>query len=158
MDNWYLQKGDQRLGPMTLEALKAMAASGQVASTDLVWTTGMPSWLPASSQPWFFAQPDIIPPPLNQPFSSAQYGTQQRFPAAPPPSLTGWAVAVTFLCCLPGGIVALIYANKAKSQWALGNFAEAESAYKTAKSVLIFSVIAGVVISLIYIVIAIGQK
>jgi len=27
MDNWYLQKGDQRLGPMTLEALKAMAAS-----------------------------------------------------------------------------------------------------------------------------------
>ncbi|WP_263358238.1 CD225/dispanin family protein [Acidicapsa ligni] len=159
MENWYLQKGDQRFGPMTLDALKEMVAAGQVAPNDLVWTTGMASWLPANTQAWYFS-PESTPTSISGPYSSEQgsiYGGQS-YAATPPPSLTGWSVAVIFFCCLPGGIVALIYSNKAKKQWALGNFTEAQEAHKTAKTTLIVSAIAGCIISLIYIVLAIGQK
>ena len=50
-DNWYYAQNNQQLGPVTLEALRGMVASGQVGAADLVWTQGMSQWLPARSVP-----------------------------------------------------------------------------------------------------------
>jgi hypothetical protein len=160
MANWFLQQGEQRLGPMPVEALRDMAANGQVAATDLVWTDGMASWQPASSQPWFQTgvapyQPPYAPPPVfgqpAQPYvqPGSILGGQQPY-IAEPPSLTGWSIAVLLCCCLPGGIIGLVQSNKVKSQWAAGNYAEAQATYNTAKNWLIGSAIAGVIINIIY--------
>jgi len=146
MENWYLQKGDQRLGPMTLDALQSMVASGQVAPTDLVWANGMPTWQPASSQPWFYNAPPP-PPPFSSPSiqpSAPLFASQQPY-AGEPPSLLGWSIAVLLCCCIPGGIVGIVYANKAKSEWARGNYVAAQAAYNTGKNWLIGSAIFGVV-------------
>lgn len=162
MNNWYVQKGGQRLGPMSLEAIQSMAATGQLAPTDYVWTDGMANWQPASTQSWFPGQPQMPAPyvqPPQHPYGQQtpqfgqpgmQFGGQA--PIAEPPSLTGWAIAVLLLCCLPGGIVGLIYGNKAKTEWARGNFAAAQSAYNTGKMWLIISACLGLVITVIYII------
>ena len=69
-EQWfYSQDGEQR-GPVTLEALRAMLAGGQVMWTEMVWSAGMASWSPAS------AVPDLRPPSAS-PLSGAA--------AAPPP-------------------------------------------------------------------------
>lgn len=39
---------------------------------------------------------------------------------APPVSMIGYAWLVTLLCCLPAGIVALVYAYKSKNAWKSG--------------------------------------
>ena len=50
-DTWYYAQNNQQLGPVSLEALRGMVASGQVGAGDLVWTQGMAQWLPARSVP-----------------------------------------------------------------------------------------------------------
>jgi uncharacterized RDD family membrane protein YckC len=50
-DAWYYAQNNQQLGPVTLEALRTMAASGQIAPDNLVWTQGMAQWLPARTVP-----------------------------------------------------------------------------------------------------------
>ena len=48
---WYYARNNQQLGPVTLDALRGMVASGEIGGTDLVWTQGMAQWLPARSVP-----------------------------------------------------------------------------------------------------------
>jgi hypothetical protein len=45
--DWYYSHGTERQGPVTLDALRAMRASGQLADEDLVWRAGMSDWSPA---------------------------------------------------------------------------------------------------------------
>jgi hypothetical protein len=47
--DWFLARGgQQRVGPLTAQQLKQMAAAGQVTGNDLVWKEGMAQWVPAS--------------------------------------------------------------------------------------------------------------
>jgi hypothetical protein len=47
--DWFLARGgQQRVGPLTAQQLKQMAAAGQVTGSDLVWKEGMAQWVPAS--------------------------------------------------------------------------------------------------------------
>jgi hypothetical protein len=57
---WYYSRAGQRSGPMTLEALRGMAASGQ-----LVWTEGMTDWLPAAQVPAIGVHGGAVPQPLG---------------------------------------------------------------------------------------------
>lgn len=50
-----------------------------------------------------------------------------------------WAILSTLFCCLPFGIVSIVYASKVDSEWALGNFDEAEDAAKKARTWAIVS-------------------
>jgi hypothetical protein len=51
---WYYARGTERVGPITLEQLRALAASGQLRPEENVWTDGMPQWAPAGSRPELF--------------------------------------------------------------------------------------------------------
>lgn len=44
---WYLTKNGQQSRPFDPQALKQLAASGQIGLSDLVWKDGMAEWLPA---------------------------------------------------------------------------------------------------------------
>ncbi len=47
-DLWYYGDGEQRHGPVSMDELKALARSGQLARSDLVWNRGMTEWTPAA--------------------------------------------------------------------------------------------------------------
>jgi len=63
-----------------------------------------------------------------------------------PNSYLALAIISTVLCCLPTGIVSIIYATKVNSHYEDGNYAEAERASKNAKTWGIVSIVGGVLV------------
>ena len=45
---WYYERGGQRLGPVSPENLRELAASGRLRASDLVWKQGLETWVPAA--------------------------------------------------------------------------------------------------------------
>ena len=66
-----------------------------------------------------------------------------------------WAVLVTVFCCLPFGIVSIVKASQVSSLYSQGRYQEAVAASEAAKKWAIWSAIAGVVISIMVIVLQI---
>lgn len=50
-----------------------------------------------------------------------------------PDNFLTWSILSTAICCMPSGIVAIIYANKVDALWGAGKYDEAEDAAKKAK-------------------------
>ncbi len=73
MAEWYYARNNQRLGPVSMEQLKQLAASGQLSPADLVWKDGMANWAAASTIAGLFAASAPAPAPIAAP----------RPPAAP---------------------------------------------------------------------------
>lgn len=161
MAEWFLQKGAQRIGPVSLEVLRSMTQAGQVLPTDLVWTGGMAAWQAAST---VSELADVLPAgalaaqPMmaSSPYATAQPIGYAAEPTQAIPNLLPWAIAATILCCVPGGIVSIIYAAKANSAKEQGRFAEAQVAAGTAKTWLIVSAVVGVVFSVIWFAMAVA--
>lgn len=61
------------------------------------------------------------------------------------PSYLAQAILVTLLCCLPFGIVAIVYAADANSKKAAGNFVAARRAADSAKNWCLVSLLCGVI-------------
>ena len=59
---WYYASGGQQQGPVPLESLKQMLASGQVQPGDLVWSQGMPNWAAANTVPGLIDAPALAAP------------------------------------------------------------------------------------------------
>ena len=57
----------------------------------------------------------------------------QQKPQIPPPNYLVWAILTTILCCLPFGIVSIVYAAQVNSKWVAGDYDGALSASKNAK-------------------------
>lgn len=62
-----------------------------------------------------------------------------------PDNFLVWAILSTVICCLPLGIVAIVYANKVDSLWYAERYEEAEEALKKAKMWTYISAGVGVV-------------
>jgi Interferon-induced transmembrane protein len=60
-----------------------------------------------------------------------------------------WAILCTVLCCLPLGIVSIVYSTKVSGLWAQGRYAEAQSASDSAKKWAIIGAIVGAVVYVI---------
>ena len=102
------------------------------------------------------------PPPQPPP----QYGGQPT--PAPPPQAPGVAppqnipnylvhsIIATLLCCLPSGIVGIVYASQVSSKLSMGDFAGAKKASDNAKLWSIISVVAGGIFWIIYLIIVIA--
>ncbi len=74
-------------------------------------------------------------------------------PASTPPSNNlVWAILSTIFCCLPLGIVSIVYAAQVNGKWAAGDVAGAQESSRKAKQFAIWSAIAGVVVLVLYII------
>ena len=62
------------------------------------------------------------------------------------------SILATIFCCLPLGIVAIINASKVNSAFDSGNIAEAQKASENAKKWMKYAIIAGVVGTVLYII------
>jgi len=81
------------------------------------------------------------PPPPGQPMGS------------PPPNNLVWAILVTLFCCLPFGIVSIVYAAQVNGKWQAGDVAGAQDSSRKARQWAMYGAIAGVVVAIIYIII-----
>jgi interferon-induced transmembrane protein len=52
---------------------------------------------------------------------------------APPQNYLVWAILTTLFCCLPAGVVAIVFAAQVNSKWAMGDFQGALNSSKNAK-------------------------
>ena len=106
---------------------------------------GSPEWQGQQQPGW------QGPPPVWQGQQPAGWqGQQPGWPGQQQPdNYLVWAILVTVLCCLPFGIVSIVYSTKVSGLWNQGRYAEAQSAADSAKKWAIIGAIVGGVFYLI---------
>lgn len=72
----------------------------------------------------------------------------------PPSNNLVWAILTTLFCCLPLGVVSIVFAAQVNGKWQAGDYAGAQEASRKAKQWAIWSAIAGVVVAVLYVVLA----
>ena len=135
MKQYYIIRNDQQAGPYTLEELAAM----EITPDTVVWTEGMTDWAPArevSELNSLFTRSVQTPPSYGAP-AAPQYHREPQYSRPPqyntpaeqppmPPTYLAWSIAVTILCCLIGGIVAIVYSSQVSSRYIAGDYQGAE--------------------------------
>jgi hypothetical protein len=153
---WYYSKNSTQLGPVSEAEIRAKIASGEIGAADMVWKAGMGDWLPVSmvtelsaamvQQPPALGQPSPYPSPYQPPMAS---GTEL-------PNYLWQSIVVTVLCCWPLGIPAIVYAAKVDGLKARGDMRGAMDASANAKKWCIISLVAWVVVIVLYLLLVLG--
>lgn len=143
--DYYIIKDNKRQGPFSIERLKE---SGISADTK-VWREGLDTWTDAGNVPELaeFAIP-VVPPPID--WEEKKEETQ---PGRPPMPKTWLAesIIVTLLCCLPLGIIAIIYSTQVESNYITGDYDMAQYKSNQARNMLLWGVGVGAALLIIYI-------
>lgn len=139
--DYHVARNNQPLGVYPEADLRARLQSGEIQPSDLVWCEGMPAWKPAAE---VFAP--AVPPavPAGVPPAPAPAGAKPNNYLIP-------AILVTLFCCLPFGIVSIIFATQVDSKYAGGDYAGAASAAGKAKLWMWIGLGSGLVFGLGYI-------
>ena len=92
-------------------------------------------------------QPQPQPQPqMQQPQYQPQYAGEQPAATEPcPPTNLVWAIITTVLCCIPPGIVAIIYATKVSSKYRAGDIEGAKRASEIGAWWCIAAIILGII-------------
>ncbi|AHY57386.1 MULTISPECIES: CD225/dispanin family protein [Stenotrophomonas] len=77
--------------------------------------------------------------------------------AAQIPNHLVWAILATLFCCLPGGIVSIVYAAQVNGKIAAGDLAGARDSSDKAKKWAMWSAIAGVIVAVLYVVLVMAM-
>jgi hypothetical protein len=94
------------------------------------------------------------PPPQGGGYPPPQSGGFGQ--GAPPDNNLVWAILSTVLCCLPLGVVAIVKSTQVSGLWAQGRFDDAQRAADDAKKFAMWGAIAGVVVAVIWVIIAVS--
>jgi uncharacterized membrane protein YjgN (DUF898 family) len=76
-------------------------------------------------------------------------------PPMPPDNHLVWAILTTLLCCLPFGIVSIVFAAQVNSKWNLGDYQGAMDSSQKAKTWAIVSAAVAGAFVIIYLIIAV---
>jgi hypothetical protein len=115
-------------GPVTADQLRAWIAEGRVNAQTPVQAEGDPTWKPLSQFPEFTSAAPATPPPSISPVAGG--GT---FTGSTVPNYLVQSILCTLCCCLPFGIVAIVYAAQVNGKVQAGDYAGAQAASKNAK-------------------------
>jgi magnesium-transporting ATPase (P-type) len=116
---------------------------------------------PNQQQPQYQQQPYQQQPYQQQPYQPS-YGYQQPNQQRPmkPDNYLVWAILTTLLCCLPFGIVSIVYSSKVDSLYNAGDYMGAQNAANNAKKWAMWSAIIGgvmtVIVIILYVIIIAG--
>ena len=76
---------------------------------------------------------------------------QPNQPSQPkPPNYLALAIISTIICCLPLGVVSIIFSTQVNSKYVAGDYEGALKASKNAKLFWILAAVVGVVVAIIY--------
>lgn len=100
----------------------------------------------------FSTPPPPPPPPSSPPPPPGGHGYGYGgAPAAPkPPNHLVWAILTTLFCCLPFGIVSIVFAAQVDSKYNSGDAAGALQASENAKKWAIAAAVSGIVIVVLW--------
>lgn len=73
---------------------------------------------------------------------------------APPPNHLVWAILTTLFCCLPAGIVAIVYSAQVDSRYTAGDYNGAVDASNKAKMWSVISAVTLLVLVMLYLILA----
>jgi hypothetical protein len=152
---WYYSKNGIQLGPVSREELSAKATGGEVSPSDLIWKEGMPDWIPLGQAEEFGPSGvrSVTPPQIPQ---GAMGSVPVPQPAAYPGKYVGpqipnylWqSIVVTVMCCLPFGVVAIVYSAKVDTLVAQDDIAGAMAASNSAKTWATVGAIIGAILTI----------
>ena len=164
-DYFYIDASGQQKGPIPPSQFSMF----NVSADTLVWCKGMADWQRAGAvdelKAYFGnAANGATPPPTPGTAGTANGATydnvhhsmgngapNQSMPC--PPSNLVWAIVSTILCCLPAGIVAIVYACKVDNLYLMGDYQGAVEASHKARNWAIGGLIASVVFFFVYILV-----
>ena len=175
---YYLNSANEQKGPIDPSQFNT---SG-VTATTLVWAQGMTDWKPAGQveelKAFFRPAPSAAPqppyPPQAQPapayqpqpqpaptYSGTSYNRSETYQSqmgqpVKPNNYLVWSILCTLFCCLPLGVVAIIYSSKVDSAFNAGNYAEAQNNAANAKKWALIGAIGGFVITVAYIIVVVA--
>lgn len=159
MEYWIIVDGKAQ-GPY---GVADMIRRGVTPSTP-VWRQGMTEWVPAGtvrelagyfsttenyqSQQLGYSTPPPSPGAAPVPQSSAgpawhAVNDDNRQPM--PSTYLGWNIAATVLCCIPCGIIGIIYSVMTRNKYDQGDYAGAQNASKWAAIWLILGIVLGLI-------------
>lgn len=91
------------------------------------------------------------PPPVNPESPKAPAGPRAPQRGAMPPTYMLWAILSTICCCLPAGVVAIVFAASVSTRWFAGDTEGAWRASHRAEVWIIVSIVAGVIVNTLYV-------
>ena len=147
--SWFYEQNGEQKGPIPAEELVAKVRGGELPSSALVWREGLADWTPFSSVAELQntggisaasgstptenpAAASPYSPPTTNP-SAGVAGASSLPPGATVPNYLWQSIVATLLCCLPFGVVGIVYASKVNGLVAQGDYAGAAEASKKAK-------------------------
>jgi hypothetical protein len=123
-----LGSDQKEYGPVTLEQLKQWVSEGRANANTLIQGPDSTEWKPLGSFPelaGLSAAAAASPPP------GPVYGTMAATQNVP--TYLWQSIVVTLCCCLPVGIVAIVYSAQVSSKLSAGDVAGAVDASKKAR-------------------------
>lgn len=137
MKKFYYSDGKEQFGPFTLDELKE---KGITADT-LVWYQGLEAWMPAAKAPYLkevfgFSPPAVMnvdeekvaeerarvqPPELSSDAVDPSSGEVSYKDTSMPRLWLIESILVTLFCCLPFGIVGIVFASQVESKYNEGD-------------------------------------
>jgi len=148
---YWLSNGDgQVYGPYTVEELRGFVADGGVTNSSQLCQEGTNDWVPATAM--LGVGLAGVPPtaPMAVPPSAFPSGASASWQ---PVGILLPILSILF-CCLPAGIVSLVYATNANTKAAAGNMTGAEADRKSSALWLRISVLPTIAIVIVYLIIA----
>lgn len=105
-----------------------------------------------------YQQPQQQQPYMQQPQQQSYYQPNyvqggQRPPK--PDNYLIWAILSTLFCCLPLGVVSIVYSSKVDGQYNAGDFGGAQDSADKAKKFAMWSAISAGIVIVIYIIIVV---
>lgn len=155
---FYLDANRQQQGPIEASQLPSYG----VNANTMIWCNGMPDWTPAGQVPEVaqylgYGAPQQEATAYQQPGyqqPANPYGYNQQPPC--PSSNLAWAILVTIFCCLPFGIVAIVYASKVSGLYAAGQYNAAVEAARKAKNWSLWGVLTYFIFWVLYFIVIVG--
>jgi hypothetical protein len=126
MNYFVVGTNGERFGPASVDELNKWATEGRVNTTTMVVAEGLTDMMLISNVPGFRLEAVVIPPVNN-----FQY-PRQGIPNNLRSQYLVKAILATLFCCLPVGIVAIVYAAKVDSLSRSGDIYGAEDAARKA--------------------------
>lgn len=120
------------------EKIEEPAVQGQPMAEQA--SAGQPVQQPYQQQPY----QQQYQQPYQQPAQGTGTSQPEEAPEPCPPTNLVWAIISTILCCLPTGIVAIIYATKVSSRYQMGDIEGAKRASETGAWWCIVTIILGI--------------
>lgn len=146
MKKYYIVVNNQSVGPYDIEELRMQGVTPQTP----VWYDGLSDWTPAGQIP----ELSVLFAGYQQPgYQQVQYSDNIQ---VCPKTWLLESILVTLFCCMPFGIVGIVYASQVESKYNAGNFAGAMQASKNAGKWTKIGFICGIVYLVLWIIYIVG--